>query len=299
MQLPTMANYISDLEVSRDQDEEQNLKSQGFDKVNVDLNKGAGGNQIYLWYKKESSLPPITRVQFTFNTDMAVGLIKTGYTKINKNLNTGAKGDQIYLWHFRGNTEYDTPIVDIDVTTDAESEAGKFKFGWERLTCDLNRKAKGNWIHTWVKRQSQTYVCDVIATDSYESDADLFQQGYIRLDEDTNRGGKGAFVFIWYRQTTDSQRALSVLQISTNKAEFQAFQQQHYQQVNVNLNEGTTGNPVYLWYKKVDHEKPIKAVILLLNPEAFQAYEKAGITVIEGNLNTGHQGHIERLCFYQ
>ncbi|GLD59563.1 uncharacterized protein AKAME5_001155400 [Lates japonicus] len=230
---------------------------------------------------------------------MAAGLINAGYTKIPKDLNAGAKGDYIYLWYFRGNTEYDTPIVDIDVTTDAESEADKFSVGWERLACDLNRKANGNWIHTWVKRQSQTYVCDVTATDSYGADTDWFQRGYIRLDEDTNRDAEGAFVFIWYRQTTDSQRALSALQISTNDSERQALQQQNYQPVSINLNEGTGGNHVYLWYKREKLEKPIKAVTLLFNTGAVPVYERAGINVIKRNLNTGNKGFTEYLCVYQ
>ncbi|XP_040920460.1 uncharacterized protein si:dkey-30j10.5 [Toxotes jaculatrix] len=294
-----MASYISHLDVSLNTDEEQNLQSQGFKKINVDLNKGSGGNYIYIWYKENSCSSPITRIQFTFNDDMAIGLINAGYTKISKDLNAGAKGDYIYLWYFRGSTEYDTPIVDIDVTTDAESEANKFSLGWEKLTCDLNRKAEGNWIHLWVKRERQTYICEVTATDSYGSDTDYFQKGYIRLDEDTNRDAKGAFVFIWYRQTTDSQRALSVLQISTNGSERQALQQQNYQPVSVDLNEGTGGNQVYLWYKQEQCEKPIKAIALLVNTDAVPVYERAGINVIKRNLNTGNKGCTEYLSVYQ
>ncbi|KAI3363627.1 hypothetical protein L3Q82_001254 [Scortum barcoo] len=287
--LPTMANYITSLDVSLDEAEEQLLQSKGFSKIDADLNKGAGGKNIYLWYKKESCSAPITRLQVTFNNDMAVGLINAGYTKIDKNLNAGAGGDYIYLWYFSGSGVYDTPIVDIDVTTSAENEAQKFRHGWERVTCDLNRKVGGNWIHVWVKRESQTYICDVSATDSYGSDTDYFQDGYIRMDEDTNRGAGGSFVFIWYRQTTDSKRALTNVQISTNDREYQSLQQQHYHSVSVNLNEGTRGNKVYLWYKK-QACNPIKAVTLLVNMAAVDEYEKAGVSVIKKNLNTGTDG---------
>ncbi|XP_031151321.1 uncharacterized protein LOC116046981 [Sander lucioperca] len=289
--------YISQLDVSINEAEEQELQSQGFKKIYVDLNKGSGGNYIYLWYKKGSV--PITRVQFTFNDDMAVGLIKAGYTKIDKDLNAGAGGDFIYLWYFRGSGEFHTPIVEIDVTTDENSEAGKFTTGWEKSACDLNRNAKGNWIYAWVKREKQTYICDVSATDSYGSDPDYYKAGYIRVDEDTNRGAGGAYVFIWYRQTTDPKRALTDLNISTNDLEFQSLQQQGYTSVSVNLNEGTGGNKVYLWYKKDGVTKPIKAMSLLLNPAAVPVYEKAGIAVIKRNLNTGTDGSTEYLCVYQ
>ncbi|XP_028461660.1 uncharacterized protein LOC114573588 [Perca flavescens] len=196
--------YISELNVSLNVSEEQFLQSQGFKKISVDLNKGAGGNDIFLWYKKGSV--PITRVQFTFNDNMSVGLSNAGYTKVHKDLNANAGGDYIYLWYFRGSGEFHTPIVDIDVTIDPGSEALKFSTGWEKSACDLNRKAGGNWIHTWVKREKQTYICDVSATASYGSDTDFYKAGYIRVDEDTNREAGGPDVFIWYRQTTDPRR---------------------------------------------------------------------------------------------
>lgn len=52
---------------------------------------------------------------------MARGLDRAGYTKIDKDLSVGAGGDYIYLWYYRGSGEFNTPIVDIYVTTVAES----------------------------------------------------------------------------------------------------------------------------------------------------------------------------------
>jgi len=56
---------------------------------------------------------------------------------------------------------------------------------------------------------------------------------------------------------------------------------------------------MYLWYKREGSNGPIKAVNLLLNMNAVQAYEEAGVTVIKNNLNTGIKGRTELLCFYQ
>ena len=128
---------------------------------------------------------------------------------------------------------------------------------------------------------------------------DNYKKGYIRVDEDTNRDAGGTYVFIWYRQTTDPKRALTDLNISTNDLEYQSLQQQGYTSVSVNLNEGTGGNQVYLWYKKDGVTKPIQAMSLLLNPAAVAVYEKAGVSVIERNINTGTYGNTEYLCFYQ
>ncbi|XP_035534880.1 uncharacterized protein si:dkey-30j10.5 [Morone saxatilis] len=293
-----MTKYITHLDVSLDSDDEQKLQAQGYKKINVDLNKGVGGKYIYIWYKYGSTA--ITRIQLTFNDEMAVGLINAGYTKVAKDLNDGAHGSVIYLWYFRGvNREFHTPIVEIDVTTDAGSEGMKLRQGWERLACDVNRGARGDWIHIWVKREKQTYICDVTATDSSGSDSDLFRQGYIRVDEDTNRGAGGAYVFIWYRQTTNCKGALTDLNVSTNETERQALQQQNYIPVNVNLNEGTCDNLIYLWYRKDGVNNPIKAITLLLNMAAVEVYKKAGANVIQRNLNAGNNGSTEYVSYYQ
>ncbi|XP_042359975.1 uncharacterized protein si:dkey-30j10.5 [Plectropomus leopardus] len=294
-----MTKYISALNVSLDKAEEQQLQAQGFKKINTDLNKGAGGNHIFIWNKKESCPAPVTRVQFSFVHEMEDGLINAGYIKIPKNLNAGTKGNEIYLWYFQGHTKYDIPIVEIDVTTSAANEAPKYGLGWERLALDLNRRNDGDWIHIWVKREKQTYICDVDATVGFGSDGDYFESGYIRLDEDTNRGAGGAYVFIWYRMSTDPKVALSDLKVSTNASEYQLYQQQNYQPVSVNLNEGTGGNQVYMWYKKQVCPNPIQDLILLLNMCAVPVYEKAGITVIKRNLNSGNKGCREYLCLYQ
>ncbi|TNN84982.1 hypothetical protein EYF80_004636 [Liparis tanakae] len=213
---------------------------------------------------------------------MATGLNRAGYTQIAKDLNAGAGGDNIYLWYHRGSGEYDTPIVDIN-----------------RLSCHLNLNTGGSWIHFWVKRAEQTYICDITATDSYRSDNDLFQTRYIRVDENTNRGAGGSEDFIWYRQTTDPKRALTDLQVSTSEAEMFAFQQQGYTCVSVNLSGEGSGQLVYVWYKKGGPSNPIKAIAVLVNSALIPAYIKAGLTVIDKDIDAGCDCFSDYLCVYQ
>ncbi|KAE8287112.1 hypothetical protein D5F01_LYC15076 [Larimichthys crocea] len=270
-----MAEYITHLDVSIDEAEEKNLQSQGFKKINVDLNKGAGGNYIYLWYKTEQGSAPITRLQVTFSDDMAVGLISAGYTKIDKDLNAGAGGDYIYLWYFKGSTEYDTPIVELDVTADAQSEGLKFKNDWERLACDLNRKAKGNWIHIWMKREKQTYICDITATDSFGLDADYFQQG---------AGGND--IYLWYKTEQDSA-LITRLQVTFWHGMAEGLKDvmgcnSHvippmavglinagYRKIDKNLNAGAAGDQIYLCYFKrsTEYDTPIVKIHVTTNAQ--------------------------------
>ncbi|XP_051810978.1 uncharacterized protein LOC127535962 [Acanthochromis polyacanthus] len=291
-----MPQYITDLEVSLNENDESHLRAQGFSKIDVDLNKGAKGNYIYLWYKT-GSCGAITRIQFSFNEAMSEGLNRAGYQKINKDLNAGAGGDYIYLWFFKGSSEYHVPIVNLDVSI--TDEAQKFKFNWERLACDLNRGAGGCWIYLWVKRENPTYICDLTATSNFQGDDDYLKQGYIRVDEDTNRGAGGAYVFIWYRETTKYEGAIKSLQVSTDDAEYQRFQSQQYKPVNMNLNQGTKGTPVFLWYKKDDCSSgPIKDITLITRRDV-SPFEAVGVEVIDKNFNAGVEGAAELLlCFY-
>lgn len=295
MQETEMSQYITDVQVSLHEAEEAVFQDLGFSKIYVDLNKGVGGKFIYLWYKKGQG-EPITRIQFSFTDEMSQGLISAGFNKINKNLNTGTHGDQVYLWFYKGSSEYDVPIMDLQITTEPEDEAQQFRLGWERLACDLNSNAGGNWIHLWVKREKPTYICDIGVTVDFGSDASYFQDGFIRVDENVTRGANEIYIFIWYRQTTDPQRALTDLKISTSDKE--SFKDQQYQRVSVNLNKKPGGDPVHLWYRNDDASIRLRALSVVINKAAVEAYDRAGVPVLKWDLNMFHDGPAEYLCYY-
>ncbi|XP_028980227.2 uncharacterized protein LOC114840655 [Esox lucius] len=279
--------YITDIDVSINPEQEQCLRNQSFKIINVNLNKGAGGNNIYLWYKKGSS-NPITRLQVTFTDEMQIGLRNAGYHKVDKDLNAGAGGDNIFLWCYKGTTEYDNPIVELKVTTDATDEAQIYQKGWERLACDLNRNANDNWIHVWVKKEKKMYISDIKATTSFAFDNEYFSQGYTRVDENVNRDAGERSIFLWYRHSLTQSQTINLLDVSTNNEEEESLQIQGYTCVGVNLNEGTGGPPINAWYKKgSDHA--IQTITVIIQQEV-SPYEKAGIHVIGKNLNTDNNG---------
>ena len=61
MQEPTMSTYISELQMSVNAAEEDDLDKRRFSKIDVNLNKESGGKAVYLWYKHGSEA--ITKVQ--------------------------------------------------------------------------------------------------------------------------------------------------------------------------------------------------------------------------------------------
>ncbi|XP_048044930.1 uncharacterized protein LOC125267394 [Megalobrama amblycephala] len=282
------AQPITKLEVSTSKKESEDLSSQGYQFINVDLNEGAGGNQIFLWYKKESGKRPVTRIEFSFTDKMKSGLADAGYEVINRDLNAGACGDHIFLWYFYGSTEYDMPIVDLKVTKAAKEEPPLIKGGWERLGCDLNRNASRTIIYLWVKREKTSYIQEIAGTVDFSSDKQMFDEGYTRVCEDTNRNANGKnFVFLWYRRTTDKSKALTDLNVSTSHQDESKLQIEGYEKLSVDLNEGTSGKAVYLWYRKEEGQS-IQAMVLLINSDAWKEYPGAGVNFIKKNLNEGN-----------
>ncbi|KAK9531094.1 hypothetical protein VZT92_010542 [Zoarces viviparus] len=253
MQLTTMTTYISHLDVHHHDADEKKLQSGGFRKLNVDLNKGAGGKSSFLWYKTGSRSAAITKIQLTFNAQMSVGLIKAGYTKIPRPICHVPGADPIYIWFFQGSTEYDIPIVDLCITDNPANEALLFREGWERVSCDLNRKAGGDWVYFWVKRELQTYICDVAITDSPTSDEKYLRDGYIRLDEDAHMGleatssSSGIPMYLWYKKE-GSNTPIKTIILLLNIDSVPVFEKAGVTVIKKSLNAGIKGRTEYLCF---------------------------------------------------
>ncbi|XP_023199800.1 uncharacterized protein LOC111610332 isoform X1 [Xiphophorus maculatus] len=294
-QEPKMPKFITHIDISLNGDEELWFSNNGYTKLPLDLNKEAGGNDVFLWYKT-GDYRAITRIQFSFNDWMKKGLMNEGYHLVNKDLHNGAGGSNVSLWFFKGYTECDVPIVELDLSTNEADDTKKVQPQWERSACDLNRGAGGDWIHLWMKRQHQTYICDIQASDGDISNHELLRQGYTRIDEDINRDSGGPDIFIFYQQTTDEKKAITDLKISTDTKESRLVKA-GYQKVKTNLNDGTRGTPLYLWYKKDETNKPPITFITVVNMMAKEEYVKAGFNVIDTDLNLKNSGHKMFLCF--
>ncbi|XP_059380893.1 uncharacterized protein si:dkey-30j10.5 [Carassius carassius] len=290
-------HLITKLNVSTTKDEEEILAANGYQLINSDLNEGTGKTRVFLWYKKECGLKPVTRIQFSYNAEMKAGLDDAGYELVDKDLNAGAGGDQIFLWYFYGSTESDIPIMNLEVSKDAKEEPALLNDGWERLGCDLNRKVGGKFIYLWVKREKPSYICEITAIVDFSSDKQKFDLGFTRVDEDTNRDAGGNQVFLWYRRTTDKSKALTALNVSINFQENVRLQNEDFKKLSVNLNSGTKGNEVYAWYLYEGCESQIKNMVLLINPDAWTVYQKAGVNFIDKNLNEGNKGRKMYLAY--
>ncbi|XP_058870711.1 uncharacterized protein si:dkey-30j10.5 isoform X2 [Acipenser ruthenus] len=272
--------FVSKVDISLNENEENVLLQKNYTKIDVDLNKNARGNYIYLWYKKECNpCTAITRIQFSFKSEMETGLMQAGYTKIEKDLNAGARGDYIYLWYFCGNTEFDQPITDLHVTVDAAEEKLQFsQKGWEKSSCDLNRGNKGNWIYLWMKRETEAFVQDLAVTTQFGEDQYLLSQGYTRVDDDLNRGAGGAYVFLWWRKSTEKNKPVTGIDVSTDPEQELYLQRQGYTKIPVDCNKGARGNYIYIWYHTSSCDIPLTTVTISVKKISDGAFEEAGLT---------------------
>ena len=114
----------------------------GYTKINVDLNKGAGGHYVYLCYEKGVG-KPITGLTVS-NGSSSSFPVPPGYIRIHDDLNKGARGDYIYVDYTKNDDL--PPIQDVDVIY-GETPNIYPQYGWVKITTDCNKGARGKYIY--------------------------------------------------------------------------------------------------------------------------------------------------------
>ncbi|MCX7987156.1 MAG: hypothetical protein N2662_09485 [Bacteroidales bacterium] len=161
--------YISALMTSvRDRNDAPNTID-GLTKIPVDLNEGAGGKYIYLYYEKKAAFDPsLSITELDVITSCCYPIIVPPYSwdMCGKSfgsegwtdLNQGAGGDFIYLvkrTKLRGTSFVDPwynipPIRDILIISTNKPLSSYT--GWNLIPVDLNKGAGGKWIYLCYKR---------------------------------------------------------------------------------------------------------------------------------------------------
>lgn len=122
--IPQTGTYISDLAVGSDSDKSKALSSltnDGYTPIDYDLNKGAGGNYIYLGYKTTTSYADALKdIRFysdpgdasNFYYELNINGKACGYYMYGSDLNKESGGDYIYFFA-TDNSEAGPPITQI------------------------------------------------------------------------------------------------------------------------------------------------------------------------------------------
>lgn len=117
----------------------------GWEMINQDLNRDAGGAYIYLCYQNGlDDQETISDITFIIDNQA----VPPGYTKINQDLNQGAGGNFIYLCYKKEITNDPIRRVNILIGENTVPASG-FYFGknyYSGVKQDLNQGAGGNYI---------------------------------------------------------------------------------------------------------------------------------------------------------
>jgi hypothetical protein len=112
----------------------------GYTRIPHDLNAGAGGDYIYVCYKRGVGAP-ITSLCVTLGGNGGTPLPDAKYIRIPVDLNDGAGGEYIWLWWSRD--------PDCAAITDLMVQFGKNSRppeGYTWIPVDLNKGAGGEYI---------------------------------------------------------------------------------------------------------------------------------------------------------
>ncbi|MCB2410265.1 hypothetical protein [Hymenobacter lucidus] len=161
------SNYILDLKLVTDSN--SSWLYPGHIRLNSDLNKGAGGDYIYLTFTRQGDYgsSPLTRVSILTRSFGQPGSWPDQHQPIwygqynattntfntydsQLDLNSGAGGDYIFAYAAR-ETSFGAPIREVGVLS-SRNQAQQPPAGWERVGVDLNKGAGGDYIYVCVKR---------------------------------------------------------------------------------------------------------------------------------------------------
>lgn len=109
----------------------------GFQLIDIDLNKGAGGDFIYMNYfsgRIQAPYPPITDLHVITDREPLL----PGWERIGANLNSNAGGERLYLVYRRG---HGSPIQTLCVT---QGQNPQMPPGWIKVPVDLNKGCRGS-----------------------------------------------------------------------------------------------------------------------------------------------------------
>lgn len=156
--IPSDTDYIKEIMILSDK-KKTNAVAQSYagytiinSDINKDLNKGAGGNFIYIAY--ETTKDPkqaITSIGITYN-DFDLG---SKFKKNTHDLNTGANGSFIYIWTSKDKS-FGKPIKAIDIFygkgCDIPEGFSVIKYNDTKDRAELNHHAKGDFIYIAIKK---------------------------------------------------------------------------------------------------------------------------------------------------
>ena len=274
---------INTVEILFGKNEKCSISSLTF--IDVDLNKGSGGEYIYICYGYIENMLSDPIVDFFIYVKDKNSPPEEYKCETNKNLNEKIGfANEIYLCYTTNknigdNNKSNTVITDLDIIlskkkkSDCPNGYEIVNEGCDTTGCDLNNRAGGKYIYLCQKRQKVDKLS--LTEKPVNSIKILFSKEENEnsnlkiIDADLNKGCGGEYIYLAYGN--DPGQSLSPIVdffihiLNVNDPP------EGYECDTNNLNEGTKGSSIYLCYKR-DNNLP--KVIYVDNLELDYAQAK-------------------------
>lgn len=132
------------------------VPSMDFERIDVDLNRKAGGKYIYLC-KKHARGCPLIDIKVLEGKNVSA---PRGYEKINIDLNANAGGKYLYFCYSKAtdSAKIQDPIIDIKIIATKDKSQQSPGSEWVKNPVDLNWGAGGDYIYMYLKKGTTQYT---------------------------------------------------------------------------------------------------------------------------------------------
>jgi Ca2+-binding EF-hand superfamily protein len=229
------------------------------------------------------------------------------------------------------------PIIDIALSFNTKDEMKYQKLKYERLCVDLNHGTYGKEIHLWYLREEQKSTSKnglfnnistssaylrkrpelihpivEVRIDTKDNSSALYADGFKCIDGSTNSGwfNWGTNMYLWIRRdTTKNENPIDDVYLTTGnakdtKSKIYDIPSRGYRRLQANLNHGTSGSDVFLWYhkdhhgetprSKFSHSIPISMLVKMKKQNKKTLLSKSISTKTKRQLNDLHEAITKR-----
>lgn len=153
--LANQSNYITNLTLVADGNESVPAPS-GYVKINYDINKGHGGDYLYLCQQNnplnQTGAPVTDIVVLVLNHDVSSGDIPTGYKLISRDCNKNMGGAYVYICYTTDKSK-GRPIDNVMIIHSTKPDMPA-PIGYYKVPGDLKSGTGGEFVHVAYSRQS-------------------------------------------------------------------------------------------------------------------------------------------------
>ncbi|KAK7899298.1 hypothetical protein WMY93_020151 [Mugilogobius chulae] len=292
---------LSALNISITPEKYAELKRLGYDRLEVNLNENTGGSPAYLWYKSLPNQDKVKRLVLLLNWRCVEQYKAAGINVIERNLNTGnttpyRRADATTELFMRELVQ-DAAVHVVFEVCSVEGEEKRPKDSALHCLHTAGQVVRHTDINSGRSRFTPAVTPSVLLGFSsfylsQEEDV-LKTQGFTQINVNLNEGtGAANKNFLWYKK---GEKALAITRVQVTYNRQMESSMKEFTMIDKNINTGTSGGPLYMWFSKAVGEFDIPIMDVAVTTETQD--EVSHLTArgmwenVDCNLNLGAGGN--------